>query len=409
MNFLILAISLFILTISGCYSDKKPEKILLTANCLDYSADPESAYDRKYLAFSDKGAWFAYGFPTSSQNYGGFAGPFLMTQENGVWSSPVISKLRLIENISERVIDLSSSHVVHNSYLSHLEQSFSTDELLIEQKLFYYSSQTAITTCKITNQSDRMINLSPEWHGSSFVENLLFSENQNSVVLKSDKSYATGQIQVYNSTIVDMMINDSTYSIKLDKFNVDPGKSETLYLSHSFAFPEYSIKDEIKFLQSHGSDFELFLNNNIHEKNNLLIHLYEQLNPAFNQLEFHGLIEKSLQTLQNNWRTAAGELKHSGLFPSYFIKWFHGFWAWDSWKHAAAIAHFNPELAKEQIKAMYHFMDDEGFIADCIFRDTGIENHNFRIELEIHCNVDTQLFMEFFILTLTTDNGQLTN
>ncbi len=83
-------------------------------------------------------------------------------------------------------------------------------------------------------------------------------------------------------------------------------------------------------------------------------------------------------TLQNNWRSASGELKYGGLFPSYHYYWFHGFWAWDSWKHAYALAEFYPELAKDQVFAMYEFMDDDVFIADCIYRDTLIENHNYR-------------------------------
>jgi putative isomerase len=73
-----------------------------------------------------------------------------------------------------------------------------------------------------------------------------------------------------------------------------------------------------------------------------------------------------------------GELKHAGIFPSYHYKWFLGFWAWDSWKHAVAVANYNPELAKNQIRAMYDFQLDNGFIVDCIYRDTTIEKHNYR-------------------------------
>ena len=66
------------------------------------------------------------------------------------------------------------------------------------------------------------------------------------------------------------------------------------------------------------------------------------------------------------------------FFPSYHYVWFHGFWAWDSWKHAAAVAFYQPELAKDQIRAMYDYIDTEGFIPDCIYRDTTIEAHNYR-------------------------------
>ncbi|MEP3390696.1 MAG: trehalase family glycosidase, partial [Reichenbachiella sp.] len=87
---------------------------------------------------------------------------------------------------------------------------------------------------------------------------------------------------------------------------------------------------------------------------------------------------KSLNTLINNWRSTAGELKHDGLFPSYAYGGFHGFWAWDSWKHSVGLADILPQLAKDQILTMYDYQDIDGMIADCIFRDTLFEKHNWR-------------------------------
>jgi putative isomerase len=83
-------------------------------------------------------------------------------------------------------------------------------------------------------------------------------------------------------------------------------------------------------------------------------------------------------TLQNNWRIPAGELQYEGLFPSYHYRGFHGFWAWDSWKHAVGLSYYNVDLAKNQMSAMFDFQSDDGFIVDCIFRDTTIEAHNYR-------------------------------
>ena len=93
---------------------------------------------------------------------------------------------------------------------------------------------------------------------------------------------------------------------------------------------------------------------------------------------YKNLVTKTVLTLQNNTRIGAGELKHAGIFPSYHYKWFLGFWAWDSWKHAVAVSHYNSDLAKDQIRAMYDFQLDNGFILDCVFRDTTLEKHNYR-------------------------------
>ncbi len=79
-------------------------------------------------------------------------------------------------------------------------------------------------------------------------------------------------------------------------------------------------------------------------------------------------------TLLNNRQGPKGGLKHEGVYPSY--KDFTGFWAWDSWKHAYALAGIAPELAKNNIRAMFDYQDSCGMIADCIFIDT-LEN-NYR-------------------------------
>ena len=46
---------------------------------------------------------------------------------------------------------------------------------------------------------------------------------------------------------------------------------------------------------------------------------------------------------------------------------FLGYWAWDSWRHAFALARFAPELAKNQIRAMFDYQNEDGMIIDCIF------------------------------------------
>ncbi len=106
--------------------------------------------------------------------------------------------------------------------------------------------------------------------------------------------------------------------------------------------------------------------------------MIENRKANFDDKKYALVLAKAHLTLQNNWRIPAGELKHQGLFPSYHYEWFHGFWSWDSWKHAVGLSHFNPQLAKDQIRAMYDYQSEDGFIVDCIYRDTTIEPFNYR-------------------------------
>lgn len=362
----------------ACEPEPQNIEVYYPDNVLDYTANPLEAKDRNHLAFSDQGAWFAYGFPTVEENYGGFSGPFLMTQENGVWSSPVLGQLTLLEVKSNQAIDWSKFVAKQESYQSHLKQTFENEQLKVEQKLVYSSAHTAIITSKITNMGERYYSFQPMFSGETYLSSLHFSEDGEAVKTSSDLSEAIGYIQSWNGDLSYQVINDSSFLLMLESIELSPGESVELVMSQSFIFPEYDWKLEHEKIAEQVKDVKGVLQARVDEKQKQLQSIYNKLDISFQTDAFKNLTAKTHLTLQNNWRIPAGALKHSGLFPSYHYEWFHGFWAWDSWKHAVAISNYDTELAKEQIKAMYDYMDEEGFIADCIYRDTSIEKHNYR-------------------------------
>jgi putative isomerase len=86
---------------------------------------------------------------------------------------------------------------------------------------------------------------------------------------------------------------------------------------------------------------------------------------------------KAIETLNGNWRAPGGAVKHNTVTPSVTGRWFSGnqTWPWDTWKQAYAMAHFNPEIAKENIRAVFSWQiaaddkvrpQDAGFIPDLI-------------------------------------------
>ncbi len=379
---LALALSFTLTCMTSCTSeDQTPTEAPtqeLISNTLDYTANPASPFDRTALAFSDQGAWFAYGFPTEKKNFGGFSGPYLMTQENGMWCSPVLSQLVLLDSITRQPVDWADFNVQQRSYPSHLEQVFSNAKYEVLQTLFFYSENTALIHTNIRNKSEQTASLIPMWKGSHWGDNLHFNEEYSRIELNSDVSEAQGFVLPFGQIAVDIQLTDSTYQFSLDPFTLEAGKSHQLILSQQFVFPENAAQAENEERSFMALDYEKQLKERIAEKQDELQHLFQQADSSWSTPEYQNLLTKSVLTLQNNWRKPAGELQHEGLFPSYHYKWFHGFWAWDSWKHAAALAHYKPELAKEQVRAMYDFMDEDGFIADCIFRDTTVEQHNFR-------------------------------
>ena len=86
---------------------------------------------------------------------------------------------------------------------------------------------------------------------------------------------------------------------------------------------------------------------------------------------------KAIETLNGNWRSPGGAVRFNTVTPSVTGRWFSGnqTWPWDTWKQAFAMAHFNPEIAKENIRAVFSWQikpddpvrpQDTGFVPDLI-------------------------------------------
>lgn len=101
---------------------------------------------------------------------------------------------------------------------------------------------------------------------------------------------------------------------------------------------------------------------------------FDQGSGLLRELRYRRAAVKAIETLIANWRSPSGDLRHDGLFPSYSNPDFNGFWAWDSWKHAAALARFAPQLARNQIRAMFDYQNEAGMVADAIYRDSKENN-----------------------------------
>jgi putative isomerase len=366
--FLILAVGF------SCNTSKNPIKIdqefvLLnnSNNILNYTISPKNAFDKNGLMFSDQGAWFAYSFPDTISNFGGFSGPFLMTQQNGVWSSTNLSQL-VLKNVQWKAIET-------NSYASHLEQVFKSDSLQLKQQLVFSSGHSALIKSEITNMSTKEIDVSIQWKNQPILaDGIEISSSKNEVFIHSTKTNAIGYLLFPKGTLIKN--TDSTYFTEPENISLKPNETKELTISQTFIFPEYSWEKEKKSLLT--TSFDTVLTTRKSEKEAQLLLLKNNLKLQFKDSIYQQVLAKSHLTLQNNWRIAAGELKHEGLFPSYHYKWFHGFWSWDSWKHAVGLSYYNTELAKNQMRAMFDFQKDDGFIVDCVYRDTTIEAHNYR-------------------------------
>lgn len=357
------------------WSQKSFPNLESAKNSINYKGNPANATDRKSLAFSDKGAWFAFGFLEPSEVKAGFSGPFLMTEQNGVWLSPSFVSLELKDENKQEVINWKSALIDQNSYNSHLEQQFKNDKLEIEQQLVFLSGHSALQKTSITNKSGKTITLFPSYNSNIFLDDLQLSQEDKKIKIVSAKSTATGYIQFLNSN-PEIELTKQGYKAQTEKLVLKPNETKEIVVAQTFIFAQYSWKDENETIAK--TVFKTLLNNTQKEKERQLAELIAKKKSIYTDAVYSDLIAKLVLTLQNNTRIAAEGLKHGGLFPSYNYEWFHGFWAWDSWKHAVAVANYDSELAKNQMRALFDYQEPNGFIPDCIYRNNLLEENNYR-------------------------------
>lgn len=343
-------------------------------NTLDYRGIPGSIDDKSFLAFSDKGSWFSYSMPTAS-NFNGFTGPLIMSQENGAWlgSSLVNFQFKDLEKESSN----SEIETSFKSTLSGLEFQKKTKNWLLSHRMFFTSAKTAMFQFQFKNLQDQSITIKPMIEGKIFKGDFSLSKAMDFIKVESKINDFYGLLhlpkEIKNSTI---NLLDTAYTANLKPIKI--GAGEAYNFTYSFSYASEFNKNELAAITQLQENFDASYQKTKNQKLETIKAINSKIDNQWQDSTYYQLVQKSLLTLQNNWRSASGGLKYDGFFPSYNYEWFYGFWAWDSWKHAVAVAHFDTDLAKQQVLAMYDYQTENGFIPDCVYRDNLIEENNYR-------------------------------
>lgn len=362
--------------LSGNLTQKFPD-------VLNYKGVPIDPKDRSVFAFSDQGAWHGYALPDTTHK-GSFIGPFLMTQQNGIWIGPSISQLKIYDLETRAYLDFEkATNFESHSFPGRLSQELNVNGLGIKMDLIFASNRIALIQVEIHCTAKKVRQLKFSWEGNTFLSKAFFSDEGNALKIEFTGRKQIGGIQSsHQVTSITTERGEKEWQhfemLLQDTFILDPHQSFYTYLAHSFTFNEMEWQEEQSKIQAIFKTPKTYLTDNEQRWNQYLSKILIQEGGWQGKPSYQRVAVKSLLTLINNWRSPAGFLKHAGLFPAYNYEWFHGFWSWDSWKHAVALAYFHPELAKNQIRAMFDFQDEFGMIADCVYRDTIIEVHNWR-------------------------------
>lgn len=334
-------------------------------NLINIQNSPKSFDDKGLNVFFDLGSWMGFSL-SEDTNSTGFSGPYLLGQEHGLWAANSFVTLELTDTNGNSI--LNKLDYAKQVYLpGKLKSQLQFKRVHLKSSLIFTSKGNAILSTKVTNNGRTDLSFTPKWKGSIFKEVGSFSKPKGQLIVDLKKNQ-----HIYLSPINDgkteLKTELNNYQITLEINNLKPGQSKTYYFEI-----QYHPEQNEKLASINTSEISKLFDNNQSRWNDYLKITNENLT---NDEKL--VVTKSICTLINNWRSPAGELKHDGIFPSYHYKWFQGFWSWDSWKHAVAIVKINPELAKNQIRAMYDYQNDKGMIADCIFRDPVVETHNWR-------------------------------
>ena len=170
----------------------------------------------------------------------------------------------------------------------------------------------AIIKSEITNVSESELFITPRWEGDIFKDGLELVNGDDRIEITSEKSDAIGYIIPYEFESNIFNIDSTHYEIEIDHLTLQPGQSFQLLLSQSFIFSEYDHSKEINDIKSQFQNPDSIFEIRKLEKSVQVSSLIEKKYNIYEDSIYNNLIVKCLLTLQNNWRSAAGELKYDG-------------------------------------------------------------------------------------------------
>mgnify|MGYP000306590469 CR=1 FL=1 len=374
-------------------------------NLIDRTGDPDSHKDydsyenQKYNPLFDLGSWHGFLLPASEESLGGFTGPMVIAQEYGLFIAKNLEQLTITAQSTGLALHWSDAKKSFYSKPGALVQQYEFEQLVVTLSLHFVSNRSALIKTQFVNGSNKALNLTlnwqgkllkkwddkksvlealPDWHRQLRVTtngvNINFSKVRSPWhILTSDSS----QYNIARSIYTDTKLSQQQihYSSKA-KVIIPAQKTTSIYTVQSYfhnndeaSAADETIKDVLDkpeaFIRQNELRWQGYLKSALQGRN------AKNINQQTKRIAI-----KAIETLIGNWRSAAGNLRHDSVTPSVTARWFNGTWAWDSWKHATAMATVNPQLAKNNIHAMFDYQvqpndsirpQDHGMIVDAIF------------------------------------------
>lgn len=337
------------------------------ADVFDRTAAPESPFDGA-APFVDAGAWHGFALPNDDRPHawGGFIGPRWIGF--GEWVAEQLVGIEVTRD--DVVLDLALADTSHRiAYPGALEQVYIVDDIELRLTVRFVSGFTALVRASLRNLGSSPRRLATSWHGAWFdgvVDEAV--ANPDGLVLRSGGR----ALWLHASRDASLQVGETSY--RWERAAVVVGRGEAidrwLAVSSSLDAREANLA-EVAGREALVRPLEHFAATERRWQS-----YFDRTMRArdWTATDERIIVVKALETLVTNWRRASGHLTHAGLFPSYAVDYFNGFWAWDSWKHAVALVHLEPEVAKDQIRVMFAHQRHDGMVPDVIYLDAREDN-----------------------------------
>jgi glucosidase len=344
-------------------------------NILNVRNIPVQADDWSSFCFADKGAWFGFALPTleSKEYYGSFSGPFLMT--NGRWFSDRAAGFFIEDVYTGKQWDLTTAlrkEIVY--YPGRITQTFTFVSLQVRLELIFVSNKTALLRATLRHITPGVLLVRCGWQGKSFTHPVAVHEAFGSTKAEArytlEKSSHIISFKPLNPACSVKQVKGTGYHFEYEEdIPIDGGSEVQLHLLMSYYMEPGDEEHETLLHKNIKKAPALYFKSNQERWQEYIKRVLANSSPWVAEKSYRNIAIKAMMTLINNWRCAYGDLQYDGLFPSYAVSYFNGFWAWDSWKHAVALARFEPQVAKDQIRTMFALQDQYGMVPDVIYSD----------------------------------------
>lgn len=318
-------------------------------NILDIAYTPDTL-TRCRGWFTDAGSWMGFTLPQKDHWVNGFCGPFSLDMNRRQWMAQSAVTVGYADQANVIFTPDSTCYFPGELYLS-----ASSEEGKIIQRLNFLDASTALL--RIHSDAGKELSLT----ASQWGKEIQVQTDPNTVIAR----HPSGEIVALTFTPdVSVKGTDNNYQAKIN------GSEHDTYVAISFYTGEKELSAGLQKAQLALSNPQEGLKANKERWEGYLTKiLRKDMKPEYDRIAV-----KAVVTLISNWRTHRGGLLHEGIVPSHAAYYFVGFWAWDTWRFSAALAKFDPELAKDNIRAMFDYQQPDGMIIDCIYTDPAENN-----------------------------------